>query len=48
MYILILVFGLNVTIQEMNSLESCKFAGKSFLSMAYGSNYKRDYKCVKK
>lgn len=48
MYILILVFGLNVTSHEFSSHETCVFAGKSFVAMAYGSNYKRDYKCVKK
>lgn len=47
-YILMTVINLMVHTQEFNSLESCKFAGKSFMHLTYGKGFKRDYKCVKK
>jgi hypothetical protein len=47
-YILMTVLNLVVHTQEFDSLESCKFAGKSFMSLTYGKNYVRDYRCMKK
>ena len=47
-YVLIMVINLSVTMHDFDSIESCKFAGKSFMALTYGNGYKRDFKCVKK